>query len=260
MAGMVRARIIEDPDRRWRRFGRAGRRMAVVAAAAWFGMLALLLGTAPAPGPLPRVTPPRVVWWPGADPSAGQNPAADPRVAWSPSVFALPGPAGFSHRLRRDRARLAPPDQPLRPGPAYLEADAAALPPGTTDRAGLRSAPAAGLPPAPAADPVFPPRAPGEEPSRMVFPDGWEARLFSGVDPGFGAWAGQAWSAVLDLRFDADGVPQSVLLVQPSGLPGVDGRLARSARGWRLLDARAPRQGRVGWYGAAPAPAPEAAP
>ena len=257
---MVRARIIEDPDRRWRRFGRAGRRMAVVAAAAWFGLLALLLGTAPAPGPLPRVTPPRVVWWPGADPSAGQNPAADPRVAWSPSVFALPGPVGFSHRLRRDRARLAPPPPPLRPRPPPPAADAAAPPPETTDPAGLPSAPAAGLPPAPAADPVFPPRAPGEEPSRMVFPDGWEARLFSGVDPGFGAWAGQAWSAVLDLRFDADGVPQSVLLVQPSGLPGVDGRLARSARGWRLLDARAPRQGRVGWSGAAPAPAPEAAP
>ncbi len=50
---MFRTRIIEDPDRRWRRTGRAGRRMAVVAAAAWFGMLALLLGTARAPNRCP---------------------------------------------------------------------------------------------------------------------------------------------------------------------------------------------------------------
>ena len=149
---------------------------------------------------------------------------------------------------------------PVRPGPAYLEADASAIPVGDSDRAGLRSLPAAGLPPASAAAPVFPPRSPGDDPSRMVFPDGWEARLFSGVDPGFGAWSTQAWSAVVDLRFDADGIPQSVLLVQSSGLPDVDARLARSARGWRLLEAGAPRQGRVGWSGAAPARLPEAAP
>jgi hypothetical protein len=179
--------------------------MAVVAAAAWFGMLALLLGTAPAPEPLPRVTPPRVVWWPGADPSAGQNPAADRASPGRRPCLRCPGPPGSATGCGATAPASPPPDQPLRPGPAYLEADAAALPPGRP------TAPASVRRPPPACRrPGRRPRLSPPGPRRRAVPHGVSRRLgsplFSGVDPGFGAWSTQAWSAVVELRFDADGI------------------------------------------------------
>ena len=255
---MYRTRIMEDPDRRWRRFGRTGRRLAISVAVIWFMLLWLMLGTTPIPNPLPRETPPQVAWWPGSGATGmkgGNSVANDIRVTWSPSIFALPSPAGFSHSLRQDRARLTPPDQAVRPEAAFLETPPAAV---------LASRTVAMLPdlltvpqtvsawPAPS---VFPPRATGADGSRMIFPEGWESRLFSGMDPGYGSWSPQAWSARIEMRFDADGVPVSMLLVQPSGLADVDRRLARSVRGWRLLDAAAPRHGEVTWLSPAIPPA-----
>ena len=81
----------------------------------------------------------------------------------------------------------------------------------------------------------------------MTFPEGWESRLFSGIDLDFGAWTDGAWSAEMEMRFDERGVPVSMLLAKSSGLPEVDRRLARSAYGWRLLEPAAPRQGTVSW-------------
>jgi hypothetical protein len=88
----------------------------------------------------------------------------------------------------------------------------------------------------------------------MAFPDGWESRLFSGIDLDFGAWTNRAWSAQIEMRFDGKGIPALVLLAQPSGFPEVDRRLARSASGWRLLEASAPRAGLVGWSSPAAEP------
>ena len=81
----------------------------------------------------------------------------------------------------------------------------------------------------------------------MTFPEGWESRLFSGIDLDFGAWTDGAWSAEMEMRFDERGVPVSMLLAKSSGLPEVDRRLARSAYGWRLLEPAAPRAGTVEW-------------
>lgn len=256
---MYRTRIMEDPDRRWRRFGRVGRRLAISVAALWFMLLGVMLGTNPIPTPLLRETPPRVAWWPGDDGAGGgggQALAADIRVTWSPSVFALPSPAGFSHALRRDRAQLAPPDQAIRAEAAFLETAPAAVlaAPTTAAPHGLLT-----IPPTISAWPaprVFPARPTGADTPRMVFSEGWESRLFSGLDPGYGTWTPQAWNARMEIRFDVAGIPDSVLLVQPSGLIEIDRQLARSVRGWRLLDAAAPRQGGVTWLSPATLPVP----
>lgn len=250
---------MEDTDRRWRRFGRVGRRLAISVAAIWFVLLGLMLGTTPIPNPLLRETPPQVAWWPGrgvAGAEGESSVANDIRITWSPSVFALPSPAGFSHSLRRDRARLAPPDQAVRPEAAFLETAPAAIlaAPAAAVQPGLLAVPqTVAAWPAPR---VFSPRASGADGPRMNFPEGWESRLFSGVDPGYGSWTPQAWSARIELRFDAAGVPDSMLLVQSSNLAEVDRRLARSVRGWRLLEAAAPRQGEVTWLSPATPPAP----
>jgi hypothetical protein len=135
--------------------------------------------------------------------------------------------------------------QTLRPGASYLEADGIPSGPAPAAAPRLRLAAASEPGRAWAAPGVFPPRAPEPAAPRMGFPDGWESRLFSGVELNFGAWTNQAWTPGMEMQFDSAGVPQSMLLVQSSGLPEVDRRLARAARGWRLLEPAAPRSGVV---------------
>lgn len=249
---MHRSRPTEDPARRWRKFCRRGWRLAGLVAALWFGGWALLFRVAPAAVPAPKAPPLPLAWWP--EPGGA---AQDVRTLWTPAAFALSTPAGFSHSLRRERAGLPPPVQTARPGAAFLDRRA---PPAGFDfsKSGMpRLFP--GTPPAetlPAAR-VFTPRNPVRETPRLAFPAGWESRLFSGIDLNYGDWTNAAWSARIEMRFDAKGVPVSMLLAQSSGLPEVDRRLARSVNGWRLLEPAAPRAGTVAW--SSPAPAPPAA-
>ena len=226
--------------------------MAWMLVALWFGALALLFRVAPAPEPAPRGIPAPVSWWPA---EAGGPDGPDLRTLWTPSVFALSTPAGFSHSLRTERFRLSPPVQSLRPEAAFLAGPEPADSSDLTRPRGLRWAERdARSEPRPAAGSVFPPRIPEREAPRMDFSGGWESRLFSGIDLGFGAWTDSAWSARIEMRFDGAGVPVSTLLAQSSGLPELDRRLARSANGWRLLDPAAPRTGVVAWSSPAPEP------
>ena len=112
---MHRLRTGEDPARRWRQFCRTGWRRAGLGCAVWAGALALLFRIAPAPAPVARPEPARCAWWP-----APAGAALDVRAHWTPAPFALATPAGFSHALRDERTRLAPPVQAERPGPAFL--------------------------------------------------------------------------------------------------------------------------------------------
>ena len=249
---MYRFRPSEDPVRRWRKFCRRGWRLAWLVAALWFGGLALLFRVVSAPAPAPREAPLPMAWWP--EPGGA---AMDVRTLWTPSAFALSSPAGFSHSLRRERAGLPPPVQTARPAAAFLDRRD---PPAGFDfsKSGRpRFFPAAFGAETPLDAGVFSPRIPVRETPRLSFPDGWESRLFSGIDFNFGDWTNAAWSARVEMRFDAKGVPISILVAQASGLPEVDRRLARSANGWRLLEPSAPRTGTVEWY--RPAPAPSAA-
>ncbi len=245
----------EDPARRWRRFCRTGRRMALLCTGLWLGSWLLFFRIAPAPAPAERDAPAKLSWWSAAD-GAG----LDVRALWTPAAFALATPAGFSHRLRRERADLAPPVQAGRPPAAFLPEAAAAEP----DFAGLARelAPAPAVDETAAAGDVFLPRQAVAQAPRMVFPAGWESRLFSGIDLNYGGWTNVAWEAQVELSFDRQGVPAAVLLARCSGLPEVDRRLARSASGWRLLEPAAARAGVVTWNvpAAAAEPAPGGAP
>jgi hypothetical protein len=245
---VYRTRPVEDPVRRWRRFCRAGWGMAAVAATAWMGGLMVVFRLAPEVDSLPPKPSPRISWWAGSDlHAAEQAGAADIRAVWSPSVFALPTPAGFSHSLRSGRIRLAPPvhlsptDKTFLPPPGGESAFEA----GPSGRIRLNP-PRAPATPATMSG-VFPPRDLSPEAPGMLFPAGWESRLFSGIDLSFGAWTNRAWTARIEMRFDVAGVPVSMLLTESSGWPEVDRRLVRQARGWRLLESGAPRAGVVTW-------------
>ena len=246
---MHRARPSEDPARRWRTFCRAGGRWAFVFAALWFGGLTLLFRVSPVPAAALRAAPAQLSgWW-----SASGGATLDVRAQWTPAAFALSTPAGFSRSLRGERAGLAPPIQAERLPAAYLD-DARAFEPLDVAEPGRLGAEARSVPGGSTPDEgVFPPRAPEPEIARMVFPDGWESRLFSGIDLDFRKWTSAAWEARVEMRFDGKGVPESILLAQASGVPEVDRRLARSASGWRLLEPAAPRTGVVAWQSPAAA-------
>ena len=252
---MYRSYPVESPARRWRRFGRKGRRLAWGVTALWLGSLAVLFRVAPEPESMAHPLPPAVTWWA----AGGEGAAQDIRTLGSPAAFALPTPAGFSHALRREQAGLTPPVQTRRIEHSFLPRQAWMAQPARADfvRLAAREAPSGGRD---EVSTVFPPRRMEMESARMVFPLGWESRLFSGIDLNFGTWTNVAWSAKVELRFDAKGIPALVLLAQSSGLPEVDRRLARSASGWRLLEPAARPAGVVAWNSPAAVPAQEDAP
>ncbi len=235
--------MMPDPARRWRRFGRRGRQLALAAGTGWALLLALVLKIAPQPEPLPRPVPPRLEWRPEARFGLRRGRVAEVlRVLWSPVAFALPSPAGFSHALRRERARIGPSvDSPL-PSPAFFEGAK-----GARDGGGAvqLAAPSPAPGPRREADPVFPPR-PVPAPARQ-FPPGWSAADFTGLREDYAMWADGAWRARVEAVFDADGLPRAVLLTASSGEPDVDRRLVRGVRGWRLRNPDAPRAGVVEW-------------
>lgn len=241
---MHRSASIQDSDRNWRRFCRKGSRISCLFSALWLGGFALLFRVAPPPEPEQPASPSPMSWWPAEN----RRGDFDIRTIWTPSIFALSTPAGFSHALREERSRILPPVQSTRPEMAFLPRPAVA---GALDMA--LSDPRFNLTPETSVEllkdsgGVFPPRTSEKEVPRMSFPDGWESRLFSGIDLNFNSWTHRAWSARIEMQFDSTGVPRSILLTQSSGFPEVDRRLARSAHGWRLLEAAAPRTGVVSW-------------
>ena len=259
---MHRSAAILDSDRHWRRFCRRGSRISCLFSALWLAGFALLFRVAPAPEPEHPASPSPLSWWPAGN----QSEVADIRTIWTPSVFALSSPAGFSHVLRKERSRILPPVQSARPEKAFLPSPAndGALDMAVPDhRSGMSSETSVNL--LKDSGGVFPPRTSEKEVPRMSFPDGWESRLFSGIDLNFDSWTHRAWSARIEMQFDSTGVPRSMMLTQSSGWPEVDRRLARSAHGWRLLEATAPRTGVVSWYSPGvsplpPEPAPNSAP
>jgi len=240
---MYRSRPSGDRARRWRQFCRKGWYLAWGMTFLWFGALTLLFRIAPAPVLALHEAPAPMIWWP----ASGETAALDVRALWTPSAFALSSPAGFTHSQRSERSRLTPPVQVVRPSRTILdnprsEATFDLLKP---ERIQLASAPAS--PGWDAMPGVFPPRTPDTEVPKLVFPDGWESRLFSGIDLNYGDWSDTPWTAQVEIHFDPKGIPTSVLLARSSGWVEVDRRLARSISGWRLLDSEASRSGLVAW-------------
>ncbi len=245
---MTWSRPSDNRARRWRQFCRGGWRMAWGFALVWFGAMTLLFRVAPTPAPLPHETPTPLSWWPTAAGGAatGGN-RLDVRAVWTPSAFALSSPAGFSHSQRRERAHLTPPVQVSRPRTALSEHPRSAAAFDLLKPERIRLASSDGQPEWRSSSPVFSPRVQEPESPRLTFSDGWESRLFSGIDLNYGSWSDAAWTAQVEIQFDDKGIPTSVLLAHSSGLPEVDRQLARSISGWRLLEPAAPRTGLIAW-------------
>ena len=218
--------------------------MACIFTALWLVGFAVLFRVVQAPEPTHSVVPVPMSWWPAKE----NRSSPDIRTLWTPSAFALASPAGFSHSLREESFRLQPPVQSTRPEVAFLQRPSFS---GALDMAvsGNRRSMSSETPGEllKTTDSVFPPRIPEKETPRIVFPEGWESRLFSGIDLNFNNWTHRVWSARVEMQFDATGVPRSMMLTQSSGFPEMDRRLARSTSGWRLLDPAAPRRGVVSW-------------
>ena len=245
---MPELRPQSDANRRWQLFCRTGWRWALGWVALWLGGMALLFRLAPAPTATERPAPARMTWWRAAPPAAW-----DIRTLYTPAAFALSTPAGFTHALRQEKVALLPPLQMARPAYAYL-------PPQT-----LTESPAPEwfwptLRPdvADTAGGILAPRQSSREAPRLLFPPGWESRLFSGIDLNFGDWTNIAWRARVELQFDERGTPRTVLLDESSGWPTLDQRLLHSVSAWRLLEPNAPRMGAVAWL--RPGPVTGAAP
>ncbi len=240
---MYRSRPSDGRVRRWRQFCRKGWQLAWGVAILWFGGITLLFRVAPAPAPDSHEAPAPMVWWPASNDSD----ARDIRALWTPSAFALSSPAGFSHSQRGERARLTPPVQVVRPDSTLLEnpRPEEAFNLLKPERLHLTSPDSTAEWDASVS--VFPPRVLAAEVPSLSFPDGWESRLFSGIDLNYGDWSDSPWSAQVEIHFDEKGIPNSVLIARSSGLSEVDRLLARSLSGWRLLDPDAPRTGRLLW-------------
>jgi hypothetical protein len=165
---------------------------------------------------------------------------------------------GFTRTLHRQRVVSRPPIQAVQAAPVFLEREKhtqRALFPFFATSVLPRSRPPALLLSTPS-EPVFPARTVGGDAPRLFFPEGWESRLFSGIEFNFDEWSDVPWTARVEIRFDEHGVAGSVLVTESSGQPTIDRRLARSVKGWRLLEEQAPRLGRVLWH-VPPAPGGE---
>lgn len=238
---------IEDSRTRDRRFCRPGWHRAWATALAIVAAIAILGRMAPPEEPATVRRTPHWTWiLPGSPAEAA---LADIRAVRSPTAFSLPTAAGFTAALRSRMPRLAPPMRRATSSPSPLAAIAplvpAPLPDWTSSDFAARTPTP---PPATGWKPVFANRRSLPDLPRMDFPAGWEPRIFSGLDLAYADWAeGSPWTATADIRFDAKGIPVSVLLDRSSGIPAVDKQLARSAASWRLLDSDAPRHGKVTW-------------
>lgn len=242
---------MENSAQRWQRFCRPGWRLAGSSLALWVSLWLILVRVVPAPVSAPRLAPPTTGWLPATAPASGTY-----QTLWTPAAFALPTPAGFTHELRRPHTHTAPPTTPAEPVLATLQPT-----PRPTDRptpwALSDSPPAISQEPLYGIGEVFPPRTLPPEIARMEFSEGWESRLFAGIDLNYSTWTQSAWNARVETQFDAVGVPISVVLVASTGQPELDARLVRSVYGWRLLVADASRNGAVRWiHPAVPAEAP----
>lgn len=219
-----------------RRVEKRGRRLAwgVALAAVALGLAGIRLEGPPAGRGATRA--PKVRW--GGDGEAGM------RAVLDPTVYALAGRTGFTGGWRGESpsaAALA--ESGAREGregsvepPGWPEPELAG---GMRPYTGGRARPGWGTP-------VFGDGA-WKEKGGMRFPDGWEARMFSGVELDFADWAPMGWRARAEVEFDGEGRPVHVFLTRKSGLPEVDARLARGVRRWRLLEGSAMRRGEVEW-------------
>jgi len=222
---------------------------AAVLALAWFGGWGLLLQPAGSPAPATRVAKaPRVTYLPAPAVQGDGATRADLRVLWSPVLFSLPTPMGFSRSAASNEATLRPPLQQALSTPVLLARPvpppaAPLIPPPVANLAG----PAPAAPAVPAA-PVFTAPPPATSAAWQVLLRGgladaaWQAQPLPPA-PADGTAADVEAGA--QLEFSREGWAQHVWLDAPTASSNVNAQLVRALLQWRCAPAAAPRSGAV---------------
>lgn len=224
---------------------------AVMLALLWHGFWCWALAPGPAPHPKALPWSPRVAYMPvRIDGRAPDTLASDVRALWSPILFSLATPMGFSRPLLTNEVRAHPPmGLPMEP-PRFLARPMPAAAPllqplrelNTETAAQVNRLPATEPPPAsaPAARAAVAPLAlewigqpTGATPSGLSFPrPDWMGKLDS-------------WSARLYVEFNTRGEPAQVFLEEPSSYERVNRLLVTAAQAWRAERAAGAWRGRV---------------
>jgi len=221
---------------------------AILLALVWHGAWAVWLSVANPLPPAARPPAPTVSYiTPGAEPAR-----AEVRQLWSPVLFALSSPAGFSRAVLDGEAAIRPPLNPPSASSNLLEhllplAPAAALPAGRSlrDDAAQRLA---GFPDSPPPPSLFPPTTASElNPVQVEFTGGLAGAEFARLDLPDNPRArdATAWEARLWLEFDPAGGVRHVFLDPPTESAQLNLYLLHLAQNWRLRNPGGPRGGWV---------------
>jgi len=198
-----------------------------------------------------------------AVPAEADGVAADPRVVWSPVMFSLPTPFGFSRPILETRMDVRPVSGLLEAEPRLLERppEASAMSAGRDPqledilmaylfRVSLPPLEAqvfqAGSLPASSKVELMPEWS-GAVFTAMPLPENWET---AGDHP---------WELTAHLEVDESGRVGHVFLVHPCEYPKINLSVERALRNWQMAPGSAARSGRVLIRAAGPAAAsPEA--
>jgi hypothetical protein len=229
-----------------RRRERKNRRLAwvVAVAAALLGLAGIRLEGTPEGRGTSRA--PKVRW--GGDGGEG---GAGMRAVLDPTAYALAGEAGFTGAWWKERPDAVSLEEEIDAAADKSGAAGGEGWEGTGKRGSRRPFTGGRREPRAARRTLAAGRvgsgSVGGAKAEMRYPEGWEPRMFSGVELDYPEWTSEGWRAKAEVEFNADGRAEHVFLTVPSGVEEVDARLARGIRRWRLLDGRAARRGEVEW-------------
>jgi|GEM_PF-2401105 len=236
---------------------------SAVLAGVWFCFWGLLLQPAdPKASAAPPAKAPRVAFLPGPAARGGGAPHADLRALWSPVLFSLPTPMGFSRSVVSGDSALRPPLQQAQSTPVLLARPA--LPP----NAPLISVPADVLAGRAAAEPLVPETAVFAR-TAAVTGQAWQILLHDGLADA--SWQAQplpkvpadgsagTWEAEAQLELSREGLVQHVWLEAPTASSNVNAQLVHALLQWRCAPATNARAVHVLLRAASAAPPPPAA-
>ncbi len=185
----------------------------------------------------------------------GNDSVEDPLSVWSPVLFALPSPSGFSRAAMTGGSGLRPPIQapvdvsaPLSK-PVFVRGDkpAIVLARRPESLSQYDRSPALPL----SHPPAFAPAATaGEQVVRVEFTGGLREEFFETLTLPKDVLTAESatWSVEIFLSTDDLGIVQTVLLEKRAGNELINRSVARAVYGWRIYQERAPMSGRLKIY------------
>jgi hypothetical protein len=222
--------------------------LGLILALAWHAawMMGLGLARETPPSPPPSVPVLRFV----RAPADAEQTASDPRLLWSPALFSLPSPWGFSRPVMDGRIGARPSVGARKESPFFLlEGPAIAKRMAVGHDWRIEEDLAANLfrvPIPPLAGPVFrvPDKAP---PPRVELMPEWTGSVFAAMPlPEDWEKAGdRAWEITAFIQVDDSDRVAHVFLEGPSAFPDLNRAVERALRNWKLAPGSLARHGRV---------------